>query len=581
MSKPSFVDLDFLKSWRSILLLLGLLPVTFAIQSYLIYLTLPTFFGTTFKPGFTWEPVLLTTFIWAGSTVFVSLSMPISMLRRGVMRRLLSPEAGDRMVLKRKQKEQQQTLNLLMMQPGRQKNRAAVISFLKTIPFNLLKTCVVLYVASQAMPSLFVNKSLSSIFAYAVCYVAFDVSTNCLKTMTCFRDIRRAPSATISDTTENPAHKSSVFGQALSEIQEERAIEVTRTDLAIGFEGSASNYLARGKATRGSRENILALEDFDKALALDPQSIEAYKERAQTYLALELKALAKSDLAKAAQLCAAGDRLSERDKIFEELRDLNAKSSPHRPKGLTEAMAVISPLFTANISPLQEKGLKDVQVDLQGHSLTAPVYCRQAELLFQKGLFEEASQACDKAIELQPSIGQAYRLKGKLAMAHHNDAPTALTNLDRAISLDSKDSEAWEERARLKLQLGQYQSALEDCREAMVFSKSNQFKILRAMALLGLGKTDEALNDLNQYVTSSERAIVIWNSLRLPLCRRVADELSEVLIHALELRALVHEQVRNVDKAASDAIAVQKLRERKRPPALKSKQMTEVKEKNE
>lgn len=471
--------------------------------------------------------------------------------------------------LRQKQRDHYEGLNLFLMQPGPQKNKTAALTYVRTIPLNLVKISSAIFVISRMLPNLFEEKGLSTVILFALFFVLFEVGFSFLKATLCFRNIRKIPTPTLVETDTPSQTRPQGFGQTLNEFQEEKAIEITRLNMTIEFEPTAAAYIARAKVNHGVKEHIIALEDFNKALSITPDSVEAYRERANTYLAMKLKTLAKNDMSKAAALCDAAGATDERDKILEELRDVNAQSNPHQSTSLKNAISVISPLFTSDISTLQDKCLKDVEVDLRGDKMTASVYCRQAELLLQKKQFDAADEACDKAIALQPKVAEAYRIKSKIALQHQKNKSAALLNLDRAIEFDSKNASALEDRASLNLQLGRYQSALDDCTEAMTFNKSNQFKLLRASALVGLSRTDEALVDMNQFVVSTERAICIWNNLRLPLCRKIADDFSEVLIYALELRSLIHERRRDLDKAASDKVAVQKLRERKRPRAAK------------
>ena len=72
-------------------------------------------------------------------------------------------------------------------------------------------------------------------------------------------------------------------------------------------------------------------------------------------------------------------------------------------------------------------------------------WCGRGIALYISGRYEEALQACDKALELNPDNSKAWSNKGKVlrCLGRSEDA---LQAFDKAIELDPNDSKNWDNK---------------------------------------------------------------------------------------------------------------------------------------
>ncbi len=82
--------------------------------------------------------------------------------------------------------------------------------------------------------------------------------------------------------------------------------------------------------------------------------------------------------------------------------------------------------------------------------------------LSELGRYEEAVEACDRAIELQPDGALAWKNKG-VAFFRLRRYEEALEACDRAIELQPDYASAWKNKGVVLNELGRYEKALEAC----------------------------------------------------------------------------------------------------------------------
>ncbi len=84
--------------------------------------------------------------------------------------------------------------------------------------------------------------------------------------------------------------------------------------------------------------------------------------------------------------------------------------------------------------------------------------------------FQNALKDIDKLISKKIETSETYTLKGQCENELGKESESLLS-FQKAIELDGNNYDAYVERANLKLKLGDYQSAIEDCNSAMLMKK--------------------------------------------------------------------------------------------------------------
>jgi tetratricopeptide (TPR) repeat protein len=111
----------------------------------------------------------------------------------------------------------------------------------------------------------------------------------------------------------------------------------------------------------------------------------------------------------------------------------------------------------------------------------------------------KADEAADRAIALDSKQVLAWRAKGVIAIAQkrYADADAAFTH---ELEIDPKNAAALAARAAARLALARFADALSDVDAALAISATANIRIVRAGALAGLGRKDEALAEADRAV---------------------------------------------------------------------------------
>lgn len=139
-------------------------------------------------------------------------------------------------------------------------------------------------------------------------------------------------------------------------------------------------------------------------------------------------------------------------------------------------------------------------VDAKKIPAATAVHLFKSVLLGVSGHLAESLGEANAGIELSPNYAEAYRLRGRtrVEVAEYDDA---LDDYTRAIKLDASNVEAYQNRANLRLARGDFARALADCNEAVRLAPSNPENWDNRGAALALGHQPErALHDLNKAI---------------------------------------------------------------------------------
>ena len=322
---------------------------------------------------------------------------------------------------------------------------------------------------------------------------------------------------------------------------------------------TAVDYYNDGLIAVREKKYDKALENFNKAIEMNPAYIEAYNKRGMCYYELKKYRNALTDFDRAAQLDPNNESIrriqtllhqkladAEGNKIDDEINDELGDKTDNTANGrkITNAMSVAeffrqkknqatTGTATKSIQTLLHQKMNDQNkgVKLLNKVLMSIVVC--VILLFFgvsvysarnsarehniSGLTYQSKQQYDKALE---EFNQAIKLYSGYAEAYFNrgmifykkkDYPDSLTDLNRAIQLDSQYTEAYFERGMLYCEEGKYDKALNDFDKAIKLN-SKYAEILkysseyakaycgRGMLYCEEGKYDKALDDFDQAI---------------------------------------------------------------------------------
>jgi tetratricopeptide (TPR) repeat protein len=135
--------------------------------------------------------------------------------------------------------------------------------------------------------------------------------------------------------------------------------------------------------------------------------------------------------------------------------------------------------------------------------------------------------AVEKALELDPTIADAYRLRSSVRF-NDRDTAGALSDLNRALELDARNVEALLGRGYIKGESGDYAGAMADLRKALEIdpgnaqARVNEFRkewsdrlIAEAEALLNDRKYDEAEARVNKALEIDSESEPFHEALRI------------------------------------------------------------------
>ncbi len=145
---------------------------------------------------------------------------------------------------------------------------------------------------------------------------------------------------------------------------------------------------------------------------------------------------------------------------------------------------------------------------------SAPLAVRTAQLEHLLGRSENAVRHCQRALRLDPDTCEAHLLLGQVASYQDLDLGRAEASLRRAVECDPSVEEAWHELAavlRTQQRWEEYQLLLDDYRPHA--TDESWALHHRAMALLELGRADEALADLVEAVEAEPEDVAILRAM--------------------------------------------------------------------
>ena len=221
---------------------------------------------------------------------------------------------------------------------------------------------------------------------------------------------------------------------------------------------NAEMHKNRGDTYLEQEKYEQAIQEYDKAIELNPNFAKAYCNRGWSYLSLGEKERAIQDYSKAIAL------------------------NPNLVNAYNERGIAYYGLGE------KEQAINDYDkaINLNPNDDSAYFYCGVAYR--DLGKYERAIQYYDKAIELNPNFAMAYNYRGH-AYSKLGQKERAIQDFDKAIALNPNYAEAYNNRGVEYYYLKQYQKALRDFNKALELNPIiGLAKIYREKCLRAIGK---------------------------------------------------------------------------------------------
>jgi tetratricopeptide (TPR) repeat protein len=253
-----------------------------------------------------------------------------------------------------------------------------------------------------------------------------------------------------------------------------------------------------------------AIEEFSRALSIDPQCLVAFVYRHFAYVELKMWAKALADLNQSLRLCPDDHRLyAYRAQVKVELRDYSGAYDD-----LTDGMQLdgaLELLWQRGYVALKLRRLSQSVEDYSEIILMCPedacAHNNRGLAYMQMGDLEKALADFDKAIELNSdhpdhhnSRARVYMMTGRTDLAMQ-DSRTALDACDRMFDPSIGDDIVWNDRAEALVRLGRYQEAIDTSRNVLGIAPDDPepYRFI-AEAYCGMGKDNDALEYFNKSI---------------------------------------------------------------------------------
>ncbi len=277
-------------------------------------------------------------------------------------------------------------------------------------------------------------------------------------------------------------------------------------DYQLAYWDYVSAYVDRGKARlQNLGDSKIAIDDFNKAIEIDPNCLHAYLHRSRSYREQEKYEEAISDLNKSLELYTEFGDL-ERDP------DLPTNSDIYWERGILK-----------DSKGAWEEAIEDFELALQLNPNNPYILNSLGVAKMHQGDYEGAIKCYSKALDIKPKDALAYRNRG-IAKSNSEDNQGAISDFTKAIGLDPDDSRAYESRGDTKMDLDDYQGAIDD------YDKAIELDPKEALAYRNRGIAKRESGDSNGALKDFEKARELGDVYAIELLQLgslTKDELSK------------------------------------------------------
>jgi tetratricopeptide (TPR) repeat protein len=293
-------------------------------------------------------------------------------------------------------------------------------------------------------------------------------------------------------------------GNAYSELRRhEEAIEDYIKAIALDPK-CAKAYCNRGSAHYEINQHEEAIEDYNKAIVLGLEYLEAYNNRGIAYCKLNKLEKAIEDFNTVIEINpeytpaysnrgAAYLELKQHEKALEDCNKA-IELDPEDP----EAYNIRGSAYRK--SNQHEKAIDDYNKAIEHNPNFAGAYNNRGLAYYELNKHERAIDDYNKAIELNPIFAMAYYNRG-LAYGKLNKHEKAIDDYTRAIELNPEDHEAYYDRGLTYFKLKQYEETIDDCTKAIELNpEDHEAYNNRGNAYYKLNNPEEAIDDYDKAI---------------------------------------------------------------------------------
>ena len=275
-------------------------------------------------------------------------------------------------------------------------------------------------------------------------------------------------------------------------------------DRALKLGESAWAYLYRGLIQDHLDEGRRALENYSRALRLEPSNADAYYWRGLGHLKAREHEQAFQDLSTAVELDGGhAMAYTTRGRARLALGDSQWALSDLE-EGCSLAPQLSEPYFYRGKARyelgMNQEALSDFDQALERDRDFAEAYMARGEILSALGEYKQAISDYDRAIELEPKKPIAYDARGQ-ARAAIEEFEEAVEDHSQALELDPDRAESLANRGAAYQNLDQHEQAILDLDRALGLDPGlASAYYARALAHGSLGEYDRASRDLDRAV---------------------------------------------------------------------------------
>jgi tetratricopeptide (TPR) repeat protein len=273
---------------------------------------------------------------------------------------------------------------------------------------------------------------------------------------------------------------------------------------AIVLSPRAAFYTNRGNTYDDLKDYAKAITDYTKAIAINPESLEAYFNRGIIYAALKDYAKAIADYTKAIAINPEDSGVyNNRGSAYDDLKDY-AKAIADYTKAIAINPEYAKAYFNRGIT---YAALKDYAKAITDYTKAIAINPKDADTYYSRGItyaalkdYAKAIADYTKAIAINPEYAKAYFNRGS-AYDDLKDYASEIADYTKAIAIDPKDADTYFNRGITYAALKDYAKAIADYAKAIAINP----KAVEAINNIGLlqyeqGNIDIAINQFQQAV---------------------------------------------------------------------------------
>lgn len=270
-------------------------------------------------------------------------------------------------------------------------------------------------------------------------------------------------------------------------------MEINRLDPDL-----AEAYVNRGAARYLRGDLFAALEDFSRAVAIEPRA-KTYLSRGNVNLRRHSYDEAIRDYRKAIDLDSGNVDAFASLGYTHYLRGDHSEAVGHYDEALAIAprysLALVGRGASHAVKGDFQGALGDFEKALEMDPECGVAHRARGWVLVQKGECGHAVQELTRALELDPSDVHSLAVRGSLYLAE-GDLDRAIRDFDEALSRGLEDARVYNDRGVAHERRGDAASAMQDYDRALEVRPNEEAFVNRGVARLRLSEWDEARSDL-------------------------------------------------------------------------------------